>query len=206
MPGGAFRTEDNLVVDRSPDGSATVRFKPVSAASTPFAIDDLIDRYQQAVSAGEHHPVLLSGLLILDFLVIHPFADGNGRVARILTSAMLTGHGYTVGRYVSPEQAVAESADAYYHALLESTHGWHDGTADRTRTPVLWQYLQQHRSAQGVRAWSEQRHLIEDAFAEVDNGGGLSGVLADVVPADLRGVGRRVLHLVSLAAHPVKWP
>ena len=80
VPGGAFKTEDNLVVDRSPDGSTTVRFKPVSAASTPFAIDDLIERYKDAVAAGEHHPVLLSGLFILDLLVIHPFEDGNGRV------------------------------------------------------------------------------------------------------------------------------
>jgi Fic family protein len=130
MPGGAFKAEDNLVVDRSPDGSTTVRFKPVSAAGTPFAINDLIERYEQATAAGEHHPVLLSGLFILDFLVIHPFEDGNGRVARLLTGAILNEHGYTVGRYVSLEQAVAESSDAYYQALLASTHGWHEGTAD----------------------------------------------------------------------------
>ena len=128
--GGAFKTEDNLVVDRSPDGSTTVRFKPVSAASTPFAVDDLIERYKQAVVAGEYHPVLLSGLFVLDLLVIHPFEDGNGRVARLLTGAMLSEHGYTVGRYVSLEQEIAESADAYYQALLDSTHGWHEGTAD----------------------------------------------------------------------------
>ena len=130
MPGGAFKTEDNLVADRSPDGSITVRFKPVSAASTPFAVDDLIGRYQDAVSVGQHHPVLLSGLFILDLLVIHPFEDGNGRVARLLTNAMLSEYGYTVGRYVSLEQAIAESADAYYQALLDSTHGWHEGVAD----------------------------------------------------------------------------
>jgi Fic family protein len=130
MSGGAFKTEDNLVVDRSPDGSTTVRFKPVSAARTPFAIDDLIDRYQQAVATGEHHPVLLTGLFILDLLVIHPFEDGDGRVARLLANAMLIEHGCTVGRYVSLEQTVAESADDYYQALLDSTHGWHDGTAD----------------------------------------------------------------------------
>jgi Fic family protein len=117
-------------VDRSPDGSTTVRFKPVSAANTPFAIDDLIERYKQAVAAGVHHPVLLSGLFVLDLLIVHPFEDGNGRVARLLTGAMLSEHGYTVGRYVSLEQAIAESADAYYQALLDSTHGWHEGTAD----------------------------------------------------------------------------
>src|SRR5258708_9045664 len=103
MPGGSFKTEDNLVVDRSPDGSTTVRFKPVPAARTPFAIDDLIDRYQQAVAAGEHHPVLLSGLFTLDLLVIHPFADGNGRVARLLTNAMLTQPGYPRRPYLGSE-------------------------------------------------------------------------------------------------------
>jgi Fic family protein len=130
MPGGAFKKSDNLVVDGSPDGSTTVRFKPVSAARTPFAVDDLIERYEHAVGAGGHHPVLLSGLFVLDLLVIHPFEDGNGRVARLLTGAMLSDHGYTVGRYVSLEQAIAESADAYHQALLDSTHGWHEGTAD----------------------------------------------------------------------------
>jgi Fic family protein len=130
MPAGSFKTEDNLVVDRSPDGSTTIRLKPVSAARTSFAVGDLIDRYQRAVAAGEHHPVLLCGLFNLDLLVIHPFADGNGRVARVLTNAMLVEHEYTVGRYVSLEQAVAESADAYYQALLESTRGCHDGACD----------------------------------------------------------------------------
>jgi Fic family protein len=130
MPGGAFKTADNLVVDRSPGGFTTVRFKPVSAASTPFAIDDLIERYDHAVAVGGHHPVLLAGLFVLDLLVIHPFEDGNGRVARLLTGAMLSDHGYTVGRYLSLEEAIAETADAYYQALLDSTRGWHEGTAD----------------------------------------------------------------------------
>jgi Fic family protein len=102
----------------------------VPAAGTPFAVDDLIKRYQEAAAAGEHHPVLLSGLFILDLLVIHPFDDGNGRVARLLTGAILGEHGYTVGRYVSLEQAIAESADAYYQALLDSTYSWHERTAD----------------------------------------------------------------------------
>ena len=78
--------------------------------------------------------MLLSGLFILDLLVIHPFGDGNGRVARLLTGALLGEHGYTVGRYVSLEQEIAESADAYYQALLDSTHGWHEATAD----PWAW--------------------------------------------------------------------
>lgn len=129
-PGGAFKTEDNLVIDRFPDGTSEVRFTPVSAAQTPFAVNDLVSRYHEAVRSGDHHPVLLDGLFVLDLLVIHPFEDGNGRVARALTNALLIDHGYSVGRYVSLEQSVAESADAYYQALLDSTHGWHEGKAD----------------------------------------------------------------------------
>jgi Fic family protein len=74
--------------------------------------------------------VLLVGLFALDLLTIHPFADGNGRVVRALTNALLDDAGYTVGRYVSLEQLIAESADGYYAALLASTHGWHEQTND----------------------------------------------------------------------------
>ena len=130
MIGGSFKTQDNLVVDRAVDGTSTVRFKPVSAASTPYAVDDLIERYTRDVRKGEHHPILLTGLFILDLLVIHPFEDGNGRVARALTSALLIDQVYTVGRYVSLEQAIYASSEAYYQALLESTHRWHETEAD----------------------------------------------------------------------------
>jgi Fic family protein len=128
--GGTFKTADNLVVDRLPDGTTSVRFHPVSAARTPFAIDDLIKRYSAALASGDHHPVLLTGLFVLDFLVIHPFEDGNGRVARVLTSALLSECGYTVGRYVSLEQMIIEAPETYYQALLDSTKGWHEGAAD----------------------------------------------------------------------------
>jgi Fic family protein len=129
-PGGRFKTEDNLVVDRSPDGDITVRFRPVPAKETEFYTAELVDRYSAAVPAGQHHPVLLIGLFILDLSIIHPFEDGNGRVARAITNALLIDQGYTVSRYVSLEQLIADSADAYYQALLDSTLGWHDGAAD----------------------------------------------------------------------------
>jgi len=130
MPGGTLKESDNLVVDRSPDGSVQVRFVPVPAARTEYATSELLDRYREAAAEGRHHPVLLVGLFVLDLLTIHPFTDGNGRVVRVLTNALLDDAGYTVGRYVSLEQLIAESADDYYAALLASTHGWHEQQND----------------------------------------------------------------------------
>jgi Fic family protein len=129
-PGGQLKTDDNLVVDRSPDGSTTVRFVPVPAAKTAEYLNDLITRYRNAQADARHHPVLLVGLMILDLLVIHPFADGNGRVARALSNALLIDAGYEVCRWVSLEQLIADSADEYYAALLRSTDDWHEDKAD----------------------------------------------------------------------------
>lgn len=133
---GALKQEDNLVIDKNADGSRSVRFKPVPASQTPYFVDELIDRYVEDVRRDAQHPVLLVGLAILDLLVIHPFEDGNGRVARILTTALLGQRGYTVGRYVSLEQLVAETDERYYATLLASTHGWHDAQHD------VWPWLE----------------------------------------------------------------
>jgi Fic family protein len=127
---GAFKASDNLVVDKSPDGSVTVRFKPVPAARTEYFTSELLHSYQRAVLAKRHHPVLLVGLFVLDLLTIHPFTDGNGRVARALTNALLSDSEYGVGTYVSLELLIAESADEYYQALLDSTAGWHEQSHD----------------------------------------------------------------------------
>jgi Fic family protein len=134
VPGGHFKQSDNLVVDRSPDGTVEVRFVPVPAARTESYTVELIDRYREALATGTHHPVLLVGLFVLDLLTIHPFDDGNGRVVRALTNALLDDAGYTVGKYVSLEQLIAETADEYYAALLASTHGWHE----RANDPWPW--------------------------------------------------------------------
>jgi len=130
VPGGRFKESDNLVVDRSPDGSVEVRFVPVPASRTEYFTAELIDRHKEAKAEGRHHPVLLVGLFVLDLLTIHPFTDGNGRVVRALTNALLDDAGYRVGTYVSLEQLIAESADDYYAALLASTHGWHEQQND----------------------------------------------------------------------------
>jgi Fic family protein len=132
--GGEIKAEDNVVVDRNPDGTTSTRFHPVSARETEFYLHELVDRFQEATENSRHHPVLLVGLFVLDLLVIHPFEDGNGRVARVVTNALLSDAGYGVVRYVSLEQAIATSVDAYYQTLLESTRGWHTDEHD----PWLW--------------------------------------------------------------------
>ncbi len=128
--GGEFKQVDNLVIDRLPDGTAVKRFTPVSAGQSPHHGEELIARYLLAQQSGRHHPVILVGLFALDLLTIHPFIDGNGRITRALTNALLQDAGYDVTRYVSLETLIASSSDAYYAALLSSTDGWHQGVHD----------------------------------------------------------------------------
>lgn len=124
--GGRFKSDDNLVVDRAPDGSRRIRFTPVSARDTPYAVQELVARTGDALATQRDHPALVTAAFALDLLCIHPFADGNGRVARLLTSHLLNQTGYGVGRFVSVEQLVFETKDEYYDALAASTTGWFD--------------------------------------------------------------------------------
>jgi len=124
--GGAFKSEDNLVVDHQPDGTSTVRFAPVSAQETPFYMEQLVVRSRDAIERGEHHPLIVTAAFALDILCIHPFRDGNGRVARLATTYLLQRAGYGVGRYVSLERFIYDTRDDYYASLGASTAGWFD--------------------------------------------------------------------------------
>ncbi len=130
LPGGALKQAENVVVDQMPDATLVKRFTPVSVARTPWYLEELVARFLAAQAAGQHHPVILVGLFALDLLTIHPFLDGNGRIARALTNALLQDAGYDVTRYVSLETSIAASDDAYYAALLTSTDGWHEAKHD----------------------------------------------------------------------------
>ena len=122
--GGRWKMTDNEIVEKNPDGSiARIRFKAVSAVATPQAMEKMIENYQAAIEDHGKEPLLVAPLAILDFLCIHPFGDGNGRVSRLLTLMMLYHFGYDVGRYISLERIFEESKATYYETLATSSQG-----------------------------------------------------------------------------------
>jgi len=135
--GGYLKEEENEIAGRE-DGRRYVIFQTVPAKDTPFFIQELFDRYREAAEAQAAHPILLLAALILDFLAIHPVLDGNGRVARLLTTYELLRLDYGVARYVSVEQRFYESKNSYYEALRQSQEHWHE--AEHTIWPWA-QYL-----------------------------------------------------------------
>jgi len=127
--GGAYKTSDNSIVERTPDGQTRLRFQPTSMIDTPHAMSELIRRYDVGQREGRE-PLILIPLAILDFLCIHPFPDGNGRTARLLTLLLLYHAHHQVGRYISLERIVEQSRESYYEALYQSSQGWHEQKHD----------------------------------------------------------------------------
>lgn len=127
--GGEYKFGENAVTETHPDGTELVRFQPVSKADTPIAMQELHKLFDRAW-AGEYHRLLLLAAYVFDFLMIHPFQDGNGRMSRLITSLLLYHSGFEVGRYVSWEKLIEESRQTYYEALDSSTQGWHEGDHD----------------------------------------------------------------------------
>jgi Fic family protein len=128
--GGKWKTKDNAILEVQPDGRQVVRFKPVSALSTPKFMTRLIKLCNEAMAEQKADPLLWIATFILDFECIHPFTDGNGRLGRLLTMLLLYQAGYEVGCYISLERIVEDSKETYYEALLKSSQGWHEGSHD----------------------------------------------------------------------------
>jgi len=132
--GGQWKSVDNSITERRPDGSVFVRFQPTPAWRTPGAIDALHAAFAYTEAQDAADPLILIALYILDFLCVHPFADGNGRMARLLTVLLLYRHDYEVGRYVSLERLIEQTKDSYYDTLYRSSQGWHESAHD----PMPW--------------------------------------------------------------------
>ena len=136
VPAGRWKTTENAIEEELPDGTKQVRFRTVAAADTPAAMDELHAAFLRARDAGEHHPLLLIGCYVFDFLAVHPFRDGNGRMARLLTLLLLYQSGYSVGHYVSLERLVNDTREGYYSSLQAAGIGWH---SDRN---TIWPWLE----------------------------------------------------------------
>jgi Fic family protein len=122
---GQWKKRNNDIIEITQNGERSIRFRPVSADKTPKAVEQLCLGYNDIIDNSILPELICIANFIIDFLCIHPFRDGNGRVARLLTLLLLYQHGYEVGRYISIEKLIEESKEDYYDALKKSSAGWH---------------------------------------------------------------------------------
>ena len=127
---GRTKTTQNYISATYPDGHVETLFMPLSPYETPEALDRLCEEYNRVIGNMELEPLIAIPVFIHDFLCIHPFNDGNGRMSRLLTTLLLYRSGFYVGKYISLEAKIAQNKDLYYNALAASQNGWHEETDD----------------------------------------------------------------------------
>ena len=127
---GRTKTVQNYISATYPDGHTETLFTPLDPFETPEALDRLCEEYNRVIGNMELEPMIAVPVFIHDFLCIHPFNDGNGRMSRLLTTLLLYRNGFYVGKYISLEAKIAKNKDLYYDALYASQSGWHEGTDD----------------------------------------------------------------------------
>ncbi len=128
---GRTKNVQNYISATYPDGHTETLFTPLAPFETPGALDRICEEYSRVIGNFEVEPLLVIPVFIHDFLCIHPFNDGNGRMSRLLTTLLLYRSGFYVGKYVSLEAKVAKNKDLYYDALRQSQTGWHEGAEDK---------------------------------------------------------------------------
>lgn len=127
---GQLKTDNGEIIEKHPDGRVTVRFKPLSAAETPDAMEVLCQIASRLLIAKDVLPLIVLAAFNLDFLCIHPFRDGNGRVSRLLLLLFMYHIGYEAGRYISLERIIEQNKERYYETLQLSSQNWHEGKHD----------------------------------------------------------------------------
>ncbi|MBP7161321.1 Fic family protein [Myxococcota bacterium] len=127
---GKYKEQDSNIIQRYPDGRERIRFRTVAAAKTADAMSELLGHWHACIKERHVHPLIAMVVFNLDFLCIHPFRDGNGRVSRLLMLLMCYHLGYEVGRFISLERLIEENKERYYETLEASSQGWHEGTND----------------------------------------------------------------------------
>lgn len=127
---GKTKSVQNYISATYPDGHVETLFTPLAPYETPEALDKICEEYNRVIGNMEVEPLIVVPIFIHDFLCIHPFNDGNGRMSRLLTTLLLYRNGFYVGKYISLEAKIAKNKDLYYNALGRSQDGWHEGMED----------------------------------------------------------------------------
>lgn len=140
LEAGHYKSHDNMIMEYLPDGTRRIRFKPVSSKDTSLAMDQLLLAFYDARQNSNISDLLLIPCFIVDFLCIHPYLDGNGRLSRLLTVFLLYMAGYDIGRYMSIEAQINKYKETYYNALEQSSVGWHENKNDYT--PFMVHFMQ----------------------------------------------------------------
>ncbi len=195
---GSYKTDDNVIAERMPDGRRVVRFRPTSAAETPETMRQLVLAYEEARDDAGVNKLLLIPCVILDFLCVHPFRDGNGRLSRLLTLLLLYRNGFDAGKYVSFEGAVNARKAEYYEALRVSSAGWADNAP--RYFPFLVDFLttlyacyheldRRFASVEAGRVTKKARieKTVLDSFTPLSKAE-ICGILPDVSPTTVEAV------------------
>ena len=128
--GGRYKTSDNIIEEQDAEGNKSVRFRPMPAWETPEAIEKICQSYDEALNSENIDALIIIPMFVLDFLCVHPFNDGNGRLSRLLTLLLLYRSGYIVGKYISIEKLIEQTKEIYYESLQLSSAGWHENKND----------------------------------------------------------------------------
>ena len=161
---GQTKNVQNYISASYQDGHIEILFTPLAPYETPEALDKICEEYNKVIGNLELEPLIAIPVFIHDFLCIHPFNDGNGRMSRLLTTLLLYRSGFFVGKYISLEAKIAKNKDLYYDALNKSQHGWHNGTEDAT--PFIKYILSTILAA--YKDFEDRFAIVEEKLPAVD--------------------------------------
>ena len=162
--GGRTKSVQNYISATYPDGHTETLFTPLSPFETPEALDKICEEYNRVIGNMEVEPLIAIPVFIHDFLCIHPFNDGNGRMSRLLTTLLLYRSGFYVGKYISLEAKIAKNKDLYYNVLGQAQIGWHEGNEDKV--PFIKYLLGTILSA--YKDFEERFELVEEKLPAVE--------------------------------------
>ena len=162
--GGKFKNVQNYINATDESGKTYTLFTPLAPYETPLAMEEICRQFHLAFGAGEVDPLILISVFIHDFLCIHPFSDGNGRMSRLLTTLLLYQNGYMVGKYISLEAKIANNKELYYDSLAAAQHGWREGQEDAV--PFIKYLLSTVIAA--YRDFEERMELVSDKLPALE--------------------------------------